>query len=886
MSMAWLCALVLALQGARVRDAELERLLAEEVSGWQRSRALPEPDALAALLREAEELDAPLLFQDLGNLGHALAQAGRADEGRALVRWSGEQAQAVGALATRSWALEWLGQDAWVRGTLDEALALLTDAAQCDAERGAAEDEARHRADVARLLLTLGRHAEALAEIGRAEESAARSGSERAVRLAAEVHASLLYDLGRHRQALALCDRHAPLDALEPVRDESWVRLDLLAASILADVGRLETAASYARRAHELALDPRVTRIAPLLHLEAKLTLGLLLGDLGRFEEGLALLDEAAREFARLADPRGAAWAEKNRGFVQLAAGRAGEAALALEHAWRAGRELGVPFLEALGALGSAEALDEAGGEELRIEEGLAVAERLGHELGDRQILWRVDALRGRRALARGDAAGALTELRRAVAGIETWRRRLAAGGLVEHALRARADVYRDAAQAAVEGGDPVEALAFAGLLQARLLDERCARRDGPLAPAPSAELERLRERVGELELARAPEAPAELARASEQLDRALLAADLETGRVLSDEARSLPLEVLRAGLEAQELDLALIYLVGTRASLVLRIDAEPDSAVRARPIALTRAELAEAVARLRAPIEHLEAGELDLAHLGFDVELARRLFTLLIEPLELAPGARVALLLDGDLQALSFEELVTGGTTGRFDPSRAGTHLAGLEFLGDRHAFVRVASLARLARPRSARTGETVVVLPPAMLGVPRASADLVPGARRVADAGVADLTRELVRAGCVHIAAHGHLDPARPAHGWLLLGGDDARGAPFEAWRAAELPLDGLEVVLAACHTGRGEWHEGAGLAGLLGGFLAGGAREVVASQWAVDDRASARFLTLYHAERARGTDAAEALRRARVALRPEFPHPFAWAAWFVQR
>ncbi|MEQ1894649.1 MAG: CHAT domain-containing protein, partial [Planctomycetota bacterium] len=469
---------------------------------------------------------------------------------------------------------------------------------------------------------------------------------------------------------------------------------------------------------------------------------------------------------------------------------------------------------------------------------------------------------------------------------VETWRRRLAAGGLVEHALRARADIYRDAARAAAESGAPAEALAFAGLLQARLLDERDARREGPLAEAPSAELERLRERVGELELVRTPEGAAELARASEELERALLAQGLDAKRILSDGAGTLSLEDLHAGMAAQGLDVALVYIVGTRVSLVLRIEAGPKSSLSTHSIALTRAELAAAMARLRAPLERLEAGELDLAHLPFDVELARRLHALLVEPLDLAPGTRVALLLDGDLQALPFEMLVSGGAPGRFDPARAGAHLAGVDFLGETQAFVRVASLARLARPRSARTGETVVVLPPAALGVPRASADLVPGARRVADAGVANLTSELARSARVHIAAHGHLDPARPAHGWLLLGGDDARGAPFEAWRAAELPLDGLEVVLAACHTGRGEWHEGAGLAGLLGGFLAGGAREVVASQWAVDDRASARFLTLYHAERARGTDAAEALRRARVALRPEFPHPFAWAAWFVQR
>jgi tetratricopeptide (TPR) repeat protein len=879
---AGLLLLALAFQEERTVDADLEQLLAAEVARWESAAELPAPDELAVLLAEAETLDAPRLFQSLGDLGHKLAQAGRKEEGRALVRWSGEQALAVGALATRSWALEWLGQEAWVSGALDEAAALLTEAATTDAQRGFAGDEARHRADVARLFMTLGRHADALVEIQRAEEAAARSRSDQAARLAAEAHASLLYDLGRHREALALCAAHAPLDALAPVPDESWVRLDLLAATILADVGRLETAVGYARRAHTLALDPAVLRLAPLLHLEAKLTFGLQLGDLGRVEEGLGLLRSAAREFKRQGDRRGAAWAEKNYGFVTLAALEFSTAARYLERAWTAGRELGVPFLEGIGALGTAEALDGSGGDEARIEEALGVAERVGEALADAQIRWRVAALRGRRALARDEPRNALPYLRAAVAGIEAWRRRLAADGLVEHALRARSDVYRDAARAAAESGAFEEACTYAGLLQARLLDERVARRDGPLAPAPSAELERLRARVAELELARG----SELEEASAELDRALLAADLAAGRALAGVEQALPLAELRAGLAAEALDLALVFLVGARESLVLGIEAAPDRLPSVVRVALTREELSRDVARLRRPLELLEAGAVDLAHLDFDVALARRLHEQLVAPLELVEGTRIALLLDGDLHALPFEALVTGGALGNFDHERAGGHLDDLHFLGEAQAFVRVASLARLARPRAARAGETVVVRPPVALATGAAALDLVPGARLVAEAGSVEFERELTRAARLHLAAHGRLDPERPAHGWLLLGGADGRGAPFEAWRAADLALDGLELVLAACHSGRGAWYEGAGLVGLTGGFLAGGAREVVASLWAVGDGESARFLTRYHAERARGTDAPEALRRARVATRRESPHPFAWAAWIVQR
>ena len=77
------------------------------------------------------------------------------------------------------------------------------------------------------------------------------------------------------------------------------------------------------------------------------------------------------------------------------------------------------------------------------------------------------------------------------------------------------------------------------------------------------------------------------------------------------------------------------------------------------------------------------------------------------------------------------------------------------------------------------------------------------------------------------------------------------------------------------------------------MLRGFLLGDAREVVASAWAVEDGATARFMELFYSALAGGADAPEALRLARVALRHEddargfaLAHPSFWAGWFVQR
>ena len=159
--------------------------------------------------------------------------------------------------------------------------------------------------------------------------------------------------------------------------------------------------------------------------------------------------------------------------------------------------------------------------------------------------------------------------------------------------------------------------------------------------------------------------------------------------------------------------------------------------------------------------------------------------------------------------------------------------------------------------------------------------------------DAGLADVARSCAGAVLLHFAVHGHLDATRPALGYLQLGGASSTEGRLASGQAATLDLAGARVVLSACHSGRGEWRDGAGLAGLASGFLLGGAREVVASRWAVDDRVTARFMERFYAALAAGADAPEALRVARTQLRAEsdergfaLAHPAFWAAWFVRR
>ena len=99
----------------------------------------------------------------------------------------------------------------------------------------------------------------------------------------------------------------------------------------------------------------------------------------------------------------------------------------------------------------------------------------------------------------------------------------------------------------------------------------------------------------------------------------------------------------------------------------------------------------------------------------------------------------------------------------------------------------------------------------------------------------------------------------------------------------------------MLSACETNVGESYAGEGMFALSRGFLAAGAQRVVATQWQVDDRATAVlighfFELIAEAERAGETvDYARALRDAKYKLRtdpdnPRWADPYYWAAFTI--
>jgi CHAT domain-containing protein len=74
---------------------------------------------------------------------------------------------------------------------------------------------------------------------------------------------------------------------------------------------------------------------------------------------------------------------------------------------------------------------------------------------------------------------------------------------------------------------------------------------------------------------------------------------------------------------------------------------------------------------------------------------------------------------------------------------------------------------------------------------------------------------------------------------------------------------------LILAACSTGVGAVSRGEGVVSVARPFLAAGVPLVIASQWDVEDRATARLFLAFHERLSATHDAARALREAQLQM-----------------
>ncbi len=240
-------------------------------------------------------------------------------------------------------------------------------------------------------------------------------------------------------------------------------------------------------------------------------------------------------------------------------------------------------------------------------------------------------------------------------------------------------------------------------------------------------------------------------------------------------------------------------------------------------------------------------------------------------------PGSRLTIVPHGPLFALSFAGL-------RGADGRTLLEAHDLHYVPAIGALVE--SSASAAPPATAGQGALVVGDPgplqtePGMEPLPA-----LPWARREVAAVRASLgatatvltaseaTEGAVRAALtgrrvLHFATHGVVSNATTSPSFLALHPSTGSDGRLLADEIYDLRLDADLVVLSACRTALGPV-EGDGVIGFARAFLAAGAHSVVATQWDVSDRVSYEVMRQFYARRAQGASKSRALRGAQLAV-----------------
>ena len=133
-------------------------------------------------------------------------------------------------------------------------------------------------------------------------------------------------------------------------------------------------------------------------------------------------------------------------------------------------------------------------------------------------------------------------------------------------------------------------------------------------------------------------------------------------------------------------------------------------------------------------------------------------------------------------------------------------------------------------------------------------------------------EVLKQICSVAVVHIAAHGHMET-----GEIALSPNPDRRSQIPAEEdyiltmtdVMSVKLRAKLVVLSCCHSGRGEI-KAEGVVGIARAFMAAGARSVVVSLWAIDDKATLEFMKSFYHNLVEGRSASESLNHAMKCLK----------------
>lgn len=333
----------------------------------------------------------------------------------------------------------------------------------------------------------------------------------------------------------------------------------------------------------------------------------------------------------------------------------------------------------------------------------------------------------------------------------------------------------------------------------------------------------------------------------------------------------------------AHQREVALSFFVGDTLSLVFLVAGDT---LQGWEIPAGRRQLEPLLTRMH-PVLALQRSD-SLAHeaVGFDTAAAHAVYRLLVaEPLSARREQGLAVVPDESLHALPFEILVS-------EPP-ASNHVT---FLLKHHTVRYGLSLQSLQQPapQPLTIKSFLLVADPLRFAGPSITSPLstrrrreaLPGSRNELEAIQATTSVRRILAGrfatrqnvlealpdCdwLHIASHAFSEAGEPLHAEILLANAaDSALDRIYAFEIFDRTLAARIAILSGCETARGLFLNGEGFAGFVQAFRAAGTPSVIASLWAINDQATARFFSAYYAALRHGQSTVHALRAAKLKM-----------------
>jgi len=138
----------------------------------------------------------------------------------------------------------------------------------------------------------------------------------------------------------------------------------------------------------------------------------------------------------------------------------------------------------------------------------------------------------------------------------------------------------------------------------------------------------------------------------------------------------------------------------------------------------------------------------------------------------------------------------------------------------------------------------------------------------------------------GIIHIASHGKTNDDKPYKSFIAFGNQENERLYLSQLSA--LSLNTEMIVLSACEMGVGKLSQGEGLQSMSSGFVAAGAKSILASLWSVNDASTSIIMQDFYTLLALGKKKNEAISQAKKNYLSEadnfHAHPFFWSGFIV--